>query len=106
MNKEKAKKNILGFMYAERLKSALIITGQLLDALGDLKKGEKAAGLKMFSLFIKGVTGEMRLAANVMKDLDWDALSGQVNLMEGQARLGKLVVKPWLHCKKRVYSER
>jgi len=89
MKIEGARKNILGFMYAERLKSALIITGQLLDALGDLK-GERVGGLKMFSFFIKGVTGEMRLAANVMEDLDWDRLSGQLNLMEGYARLGQM----------------
>ncbi len=90
MKIEGARKNILGFMYAERLKSALIITGQLLDALGDLKEGERVGGLKMFSFFIKGVTGEMRLAANVMEDLVWDRLSGQLNLMEGYARLGQM----------------
>jgi hypothetical protein len=90
MKKQGARKNILGFMYAERLKSALIITGQLLDALRDLKEGERVGGLKMFSFFIKGVTSEMRLAANVMEDLDWNDLSGQLNLMEGYARLGQM----------------
>ena len=90
MKTEGARKNILGFMYAERLKSALIITGQLLDALGDLKEGEWVGGLKMFSFFIKGVASEMRLAANVMEDLDWNGLSGQLNLMEGYARLGQM----------------
>ena len=90
MKIEGARKNILGFMYAERLKSALIITGQLLDALGVLKEGERVGGLKMFSFFIKAVTSEMRLAANVMEDLDWDGLSGQLNLMEGYARLGQM----------------
>jgi len=90
MKIEGARKNILGFMYAERLKSALIITGQLLDALGDLKEGEWVGGLKMFSFFIKGVASEMRLAANVMEDLDWNGLSGQLNLMEGYARLGQM----------------
>ena len=90
MKRKGARKNILGFMYAERLKSALIITGQLLDGLLDLKEGERAGGLKMFSFFIKGVTSEMRLAANVMEDLDWNGLSGQLNLMEGYARLGHM----------------
>ena len=33
MKSEGVRKNILGFMYAERLKSALIIAGQLLDVL-------------------------------------------------------------------------
>jgi len=90
MEIEGAKKHILTFMYAERLKSALIITGQLLDALGDLKEGERAGGLKIFSSFIKGVSSEMRLAANVMDDLNWEGLRGQLNLMEGYARLGQM----------------
>jgi hypothetical protein len=90
MKRHGAKKDILGFMYAERLKSALIITGQLLHALSDLKEGERTGGLKMFSLFIKGVTSEMRLAANVMEDSDWHGLSGQLNLVEGYARLGQI----------------
>jgi hypothetical protein len=90
MEIELAKKNILAFMYAERLKSVLIITGQLLDVLGDLKEGERAGGLKMFNSFIRGVTSEMRLATNVMDDLNWDGLSGQLNLMEGYARLGQM----------------
>jgi hypothetical protein len=90
VKKEKTKKNILGFMYAERLKSALIIAGQLLDGLQGLKEEERAGGLKLFTFFIKGVSGEMQLAANVMVDLNWDGLSGRLNLMEGCARLGQM----------------
>jgi hypothetical protein len=90
MKKEGTRKNILGFMYAERLKSALILTGQLLNALENFKEGERAGGLKMFSFFIKAATSEMQLAANVMENLDWDGLRGQLNLMEGYARLGQM----------------
>ncbi len=89
MKSEGVRKNILGFMYAERLKSALIIAGQLLDVLPDLKEGERSGGLKMFGFFVRGVGNEMILAANVMGDSDWDGLSGQLNLMEGYARLGQ-----------------
>ena len=46
MKTEGARKNILGFMYAERLKSALIITGHLLDALRDLKEEERVGGVE------------------------------------------------------------
>ena len=66
MKGEKLRENILGFMYAERLKSALIIAGQLLDVLPDLNEGERSGGLKMFGSFVRGVGNEMRLAANVM----------------------------------------
>lgn len=90
MNSEGVKRNILGFMYAERLKSALIIAGQLLDVLPDLEEGERSGGLKMFASFVRGVANEMRIAANVMKDSDWKGLSGQLELMEGYARLGQV----------------
>lgn len=90
MKSKELKRPILGFMYAERLKSALIITGQLLDVLSDLTEGERAGGLKMFGSFVRGVGSEMRLAANVMTGADWDGLSGYLNLMEGYARLGQM----------------
>ena len=66
MNSEGVRRNILGFMYAERLKSVLIIAGQMLDVLADLNEGERSGGLKMFGSFVRGVGNEMRLAANVM----------------------------------------
>ena len=90
MKSKQLKRHILGFMYAERLKSALIITGQLLDVLSDLTEKERAGGLKMFGSFVRGVGSEMRLAANVMTEADWDGLSGYLNLMEGYARLGQM----------------
>ena len=84
------RKSILGFMYAERLKSVLIITGQLLNGLEDFKERERTGGLKMFSFFIRAATGEMQLAAKVMEELDWGGLSGQLNLIEGYTRLGQM----------------
>ena len=90
MNSEGVRESILGFMYAERLKSALIIAGQMLDVLADLSEGERSGGLKMFSSFVRGVGNEMKLAANVMAGSDWDGLSGQLDLMEGYARLGQM----------------
>ena len=90
MKGEGVRRNILGFMYAERLKSALIIVGQLLDVLPDLNEGERSGGLKMFGSFVRGVGNEMRLAANVMGGSDWDGFSGQLNLMEGYVRRGQL----------------
>jgi len=84
------RRNILGFMYAERLKSALIIAGHLLDVLPDLNEDERPGGLKMFASFVRGVGNEIGIAAHVMGGSDWDGLSGQLNLMEGYARLGQL----------------
>ena len=76
-------------MYAERLKSALIIAGQMLDVLHDLNENERPGGLKMFNPFVRGVDNEIRLAANVMGGAEWNGLCGQLNLMEGYARLGQ-----------------
>jgi len=90
MKGEGVRINILGFMYAERLKSALIIAGQMLDVLTDLNEDERPGGLKMFNSFVRGVDNEVRLAANVMGGADWDDVSGQLNLLEGYARLGQL----------------
>ena len=90
MKGEELRKHILGFVYAERVKSALIIAAQLLDALSDLAEGERAGGLKMFASFVKGASNEMRIAANIMAASDWDGLSGQLSLTEGYARLGQM----------------
>lgn len=49
MKKEGVKQYILGSMYAERLKSALIIAGQLLNGLKELDEKERSAGLKIFA---------------------------------------------------------
>ena len=90
MNSEGVGRNILGFMYAERLKSALIIAGQMLNVLLDLDQGERSGGLKMFGSFVREVGNEMRLAATVMGGSDWDGLSGQLDIMEGYVRLGQM----------------
>ena len=90
MNSEGVRRNILGFMYAERLKSSLIIAGQLLDVLPALSEGERSGGLKILGSFVGGVGNEMKLAANVMGESDWDGLSAQLDLMEGYARLGQM----------------
>ena len=90
MKGQKLREKILGFMYAERLKSVLIIAGLMLDVLPDLNEGERSGGLIIFGSFVRGVGNEMRLAANVMGGSDWDGW----------------VVGLWLHWKKRVFSER
>ena len=90
MSSVETKRHILSFMYAERLKSALIVAGQMLDALADLDGRERYGGLKMLGSFVRGVGTEMRLAANVMGEQDWEGLSSTLNLMEGYARLGQM----------------
>ena len=90
MNSEENKRHIMSFMYAERLKSTLIIAGGMLDVLADLDEGERSGGLKMLASFVRGLGGETRLASNVMGSEDWKGLSEKLNLMEGYARLGRM----------------
>ncbi len=84
------KRDILSFMYAERLKSALMVAGQLLDALAELDSAERVGGMKMLACFFRGVGGEVRLAASVMETEDWRSLYTRLKLMEGYARLGEM----------------
>jgi hypothetical protein len=90
MSSKEIKRHIMSFMYAERLKSALIVAGEMLTVLGGLDEGELSGGLKVIGSFVRGVGGEMRLTANVMGSADWKGLSDQLNLMEGYARLGQM----------------
>ena len=90
MDSEGVRRNILGFMYAERLKSSLIIAGQMLDVLPDQNEDERSGGFKILGSFVGGVGNEMKLAANVMGGADWDGLCGQLEIMEGYARLGQM----------------
>ena len=90
MNSLETKRQIMGFMYAERLKAALIVASQLLDVFADLTEKERPGGLKMLGSFVNGVGNEMRLAANLMEANDWKGLSDKLNLMEGYARLGQM----------------
>ena len=53
MKGQKLREKILGFMYAERLKSVLIIAGLMLDVLPDLNEGGRSGGLKMFGSFVR-----------------------------------------------------
>ena len=90
MNSGEVKKDILAFVYAERLKAALLTTGQLLDALAGLSDMERQGALKMLSSFGKAVGADMRLAARVLEAHEWRGLDAQFDLVEGFARLGKM----------------
>ena len=89
MNTEPMKRDILGFMYSERMKWALLAVSQMLDTFEDLDERERPTAVKMLASFVKAVTGEMRLIASVMDDGDWLRLAGQIDLMEGYVRLGQ-----------------
>ena len=90
MKTEAVKREILGFVYAERLKSALLAVGQLLDVLDGLDDVKRPGGLELFAAFVSTVGREMRLAANVMETQDWHGLVADLNLMEGYVHLRQM----------------
>jgi hypothetical protein len=92
MDLEEVRQDILVFMYAERLKSALIVAGELVDVLADLGSTERSGGLKVFGSFVRAVGGEIRLAAHVVGSQDLQKLDERLKLVEGYVRLGQMEV--------------
>ena len=90
MNKEPMKRDILGFMYSERMKWALLTASLMLDSFEDLNEQERPIALNILSPFFKAVRSEMTLVANVMEDRIWQTLGGKMDLMEGHIRLGQM----------------
>ena len=90
MGCEEVKEDIVAFMCAERLKSALIVTGKLLEAIEDLEGAKRSGGLTVFASFVRAVGNEMRLIANVMVGQDFLGLEKQLSLVEGYVRLAQM----------------
>jgi hypothetical protein len=90
MSTEELKKDVIGFMYAERLKTILLIGGQMLDVVGGLDETERSGGLKMLGAFVSAASSEMNLIAGVMGDQNYRGLDDQLKLVEGYARLGQM----------------
>ena len=90
MNTEPMKRHILGFMYSERMKWALLTASLMLDSLEDMNERERPIGLNILAPFVRAVRSEMTLIANVMEDRMWQTLGEKMDLMEGHIRLGQM----------------
>jgi hypothetical protein len=57
---------ILNFQYAEKMKSGLIVSTQLLDQVNSLKEAELSGGKKVLVWYLEGLLREVRIAQNVL----------------------------------------
>jgi hypothetical protein len=68
MNTRKA---ILTYMYAERIKSELIIASGLLATMHSLKGDERLGAEKMMVSFLQALSGEIRIAQHVERSMNF-----------------------------------
>ena len=65
------RKAILTYMYAERIKSELIIASNLLKTVDGLEGNERLGAEKMMRSFLEYLTGEIRIAQHVEKSMNF-----------------------------------
>lgn len=68
MNTRKA---ILTYMYAERIKSELIIASNLLSTMGCLDDNGRMGAEKMMESFLEALAGEIRIAQHVERSMNF-----------------------------------
>jgi hypothetical protein len=86
------KNAMLRFQYSEKIKSELIMTSKLLEALKDLKDEERKGAEKLFLSFLNALRIEINIARNVSQINDFE----KVDLRVEEAAL---------HVKMHEYSE-
>jgi hypothetical protein len=86
MNTRKA---ILIYMYAERIKSELIIASNLLAKMDHLEGNERLGAKKMMVSLLEALAGEIRIAQHVEKSMNFIGAErrimeaiGKINLQE------------------------
>ncbi len=90
MSRDQERRDILAFAYGERLKSALLAVGQLLDAIANLHGLERQGALVMLASSIRAVAGDAMLAAKILGSEELRGLDGKLELVEGFVRLGEM----------------
>lgn len=81
------KEAILRFQYAEKLKSGLIIGMGLLNHVVTLKGDELSGGKKAMVWYLEGLSGELRIAGNVLGTDEWDSLERKLEELMGRIEL-------------------
>lgn len=79
------RKSILVFQYSERIKSELIIASELLAKLLTLKGDELAGAEKLMRTYLEAIVGEIRIAQNMEKSVNF--LGAEKKVMEAIGRL-------------------
>lgn len=81
------RKAILIYMYAERIKSELIIASNLLSTMEGLEVNERRGAEKMMVSFLKALTGEIRIAQHVERSMNFIGAERKIMEAIGKIRL-------------------
>ena len=79
------RKTILIYQYAERIKSELIIASQLLAQMVTLESEERKGAEKLMTSFLEALVGEIRIAKNIAKSINF--LKAEGKLIEAIGRI-------------------
>jgi len=82
MNTRKA---ILTYMYAERIKSELIIASGLMATMEGLEGHERIGAEKMMASFFEALAGEMRIAQHVEKSMNF--IGAERKILEAMGKI-------------------
>jgi hypothetical protein len=82
MNTRKA---ILTYMYAERIKSELIIASGLLVKMDGLEGDERRGAEKMMASFLEALAGEIRIAQHVERSMNF--IGAERKIMEAMGKI-------------------
>ena len=87
MNTRKA---ILTYMYAERIKSELIIASSLLAAMNGLEDNERLGAEKMMGSFLEALAGEIRIAQHVERSMNFIGAERKIMEAVGKVKLHEI----------------
>jgi len=89
------RKAILTYMYAERIKSELIIASNLLIKMDHLEGNERLGAEKMMGSFLESLAGEIRIAQHVERSMNF--IGAERKIMEA---MGKITLQDKLEVNK------
>ena len=82
-------KAIVGFQYAERVKSELIIAAKMVDSLSELTGDELKGASKLFSFFLTALEGETNIAYNVVGRTEFETAAAKIREASEKTGLGE-----------------
>jgi len=80
---------ILVFMYSERIKSELLIASNLLAKMFTLENEERNGAEKMMTSYLETLTGEIRIAQNIEKSINFIGAERKIMEAIGKMKLSQ-----------------
>ncbi len=84
--KMNTRKAIFIYMYAERIKSELIIASNLLTTMDGLEGNERLGAEKIVASFLEALAGEIRIAQHVERTMNF--IGAERKIMEAIGKIG------------------